>query len=80
MISVIANNLNRKLQEKYPLLNAKVTYNKKYILVCFNSPDKLQVRYSCDYVYYNCIGSQEIMSDAIDRYRHFILKKYFNWG
>lgn len=78
MISVIANNLKRKLQEKYPLLNVKVSYNKKYILVCFNSPDKLQIRYSLDYVYYNCIGSQEIMSDAIDSYRRFILKKYFN--
>lgn len=78
MISLIVNNLNRKLQEKYPLLNAKASYNKKYILVCFNSPDKLTIRYSRDYVYYNCIGSQEIMSDAINRYRSFILKKYFN--
>lgn len=78
MINVIVNNLNRKLCDKYPMLNAKATYNKKYILVCFNSPDKLQVRYTRDYVYYNCIGSQEIMSDAIDRYRHFILKKYFD--
>lgn len=78
MISLIVNNLNRKLNEKYPMLNAKVSYNKKYILVCFNRPDKLQIRYSLDYVYYNCIGSQEIMSDAIDSYKHFILKKYFN--
>lgn len=78
MISVIVNNLNKKLQEKYPLLNAKATYNKKYILVCFNRPDKLQIRYSCDYIYYNCMSSQEIMSDAIDSYRKFILKKYFN--
>ena len=78
MISLIVNNLNRKLNEKYPMLNAKVSYNKKYILVCFNRPDKLQIRYSLDYVYYNSIGSQEIMSDAIDSYKHFILKKYFN--
>ena len=78
MISLIVNNLNRKLNEKYPMLNARASYNKKYILVRFNTPDKLTIRYSCDYVYYSCIGSQEIMSDAIDRYRHFILKKYFN--
>lgn len=78
MISVIVNNLNRKLQEKYPLLNAKASYNKKYILVCFKSPDRLQVRYSLDYVYYECMSSQEIMSDAINSYRNFILKKYLN--
>lgn len=78
MISLIVNNLNRKLNEKYPMLNARASYNKKYILVRFNTPDKLTIRYSCDYVYYSGIGSQEIMSDAIDRYRHFILKKYFN--
>lgn len=78
MISLIVNNLNRKLKEKYPMLNAKASYNKNYILVHFNNPDKLTIRYSLDYGYYNCIGSQEIMSDAIDRYRHFILKKYFN--
>lgn len=78
MISLIVNNLNRKLNEKYPMLNARASYNKKYILVRFNTPDKLTIRYTCDYVYYNCIGSKEIMLDAIDRYRHFILKKYFN--
>lgn len=78
MISLIVNNLNRKLNEKYPMLNARASYNKKYILVHFNNPDKLTIRYSCDYVYYNCIGSQEIMSDAINRYRSFILKKYFD--
>lgn len=78
MISLIVNNLNKKLNEKYPMLNIRASYNKKYILVHFNNPDKLTIRYGRDYVYYNCIGSQEIMSDAIDRYRNFILKKYFN--
>ena len=78
MISVIVNNLNRKLSEKYPMLNAKASYNKKYILVYFNNPDKLTIRYSCDYVYYTCTSSQEIMLDAINRYRSFILKKYFD--
>lgn len=78
MISVIVNNLNRKLCDKYPLLNTTVSYNNKYIIVHFNNPDKLTVRYGRDYVYYNSISSQDIMSDAIDRYRNFILKKYFN--
>lgn len=78
MISLIVNNLNRKLNEKYPMLNAKASYNKNYILVHFNNPDKLTIRYGRDYVYYNCIGSQEIMLDAINRYRSFILKKYFD--
>lgn len=78
MISIIVNNLNRKFADKYPMINARVSYNKKHILVRFHYPDNLTIRYSRDYVYYNCIGSQEIMSDAIDRYRNFILKKYFN--
>lgn len=78
MIRLIVNNLNRKLNEKYPMLNARASYNKNYILVHFNNPDKLTIRYGRDYVYYNCIVSQEIMSDAINRYRVFILKKYFN--
>lgn len=77
MISIIVKNLNRKLSEKYPMLKAKVTYNNKYIIVYFHSPDKLSIRYDRDYAYYNCLGSQEIMSDAVDRYRNFILKKYF---
>ena len=78
MISLIVNNLNRKLSDKYPMLNARASYDKKNILVYFNKPDKLTIRYSREYVYYNVIGSQEILSDAINRYRSFILKKYFN--
>lgn len=78
MISIIVSNLNRKLQERYPMLNAKASYNKKYILVNFNSPDKLSIRYRCDYVYSTCMGSQEILVDALNRYRDFILRKYFD--
>ena len=44
MISLIVNNLNRKLNEKCPMLNARASYNKKYILVHFNNPDKLTIR------------------------------------
>lgn len=77
MISLIVNNLNRKLSDKYPMLNAKASYDKKNILVYFNKPDKLTIRYSREYVYYNVIGSQEILSDAVNCYRSFILKKYF---
>ena len=78
MISLIVNNLNRKLNEKYPMLNASEKKKKEYTLVRFNTPDKLTIRYSCDYVYYSCIGSQEILSDAVNRYKSFILKKYFD--
>lgn len=78
MISIIVNNLNKKLSQKYPMLKAKVTYNDKYIIVTFYNPAKLSIRYECDYIYNNCLSSQEIMSDAINRYRYFILKKYFN--
>lgn len=78
MISLIAKNLNKKFGIKYPELKAKVTYNDKYLIVNFYNPAKLSIRYECEYINNNCLSPQEIMSAAIDSYRYFILKKYFN--